>query len=242
MAEINRSSDVSRPKNMLFVVAALTLTLTVFSGFTPTYFSSSESFPPLLHLHAALFFGWVLLFLLQVILVAGNHLAAHRQVGVVGAFWALATVLSGFYLAAITIGRDLDLIDGTFGAVPTVIPLSQICMFSCFVTLAIANTKKPDVHKRFMMLAALVAITPALARFGLAAFGGPSPGAVVSIFLVSNGLLVAVGWYDTVHNRRLHTVFLYGGLAILLVRVLRVPFAMSPMWRWTAESMSNFAS
>ena len=61
MTEVTQSSDVRPPKNRLFVVAAIVLTLIVFCGFVPTYWipvvSSSGSMPSFLHLHAALFFG-----------------------------------------------------------------------------------------------------------------------------------------------------------------------------------------
>ncbi|MCZ6641599.1 MAG: hypothetical protein O7F71_08485 [Gammaproteobacteria bacterium] len=141
-----------------------------------------------------------------------------------------------------TITRDLELIDGTFNAVPTFIPLTQIFMFACFIAAALTSIRKPDVHKRFMVLAALVATTPALARLFLAALGEPSLIAVGSIFLASNGLIVIVAWYDANCNNRLHPVFLYGGLGILLIRIARVPFAMSPIWHETAEFISTLTS
>ncbi len=243
MIDVTKPGAVRQSQNMLFIVGAIVLTLIVFSGFIPSYWipisSSSQSFPWFLHLHAFLFFGWVVLFLLQATLVAKNQVSIHRQVGMVGALWALAAIVTGLYMVIITTYRDMDLIDGSFGAVITFIPLSQVCMFTGFIALALVNIKRPMVHKRFMMLAALVAITPAIARLAITAIGGTTPVTVASIFLVSNGLIVTVAWYDAVRHHRLHPVFLYGGLVILFVRVLRVPFAMSPLWRSIAESLSN---
>ncbi len=171
----------------------------------------------------------MVVFLLLAALVAKKQVSIHRQVEMVGALWALAAIVTGLYMVIITTYRDMDLIDGSFGAVITFIPLSQVCMFTGFIALALVNIKRPMVHKRFMMLAALVAITPAIARLAVTAIGGTTPVTVASIFLVSNGLIVAVAWYDAVRHQWLHPVFLYGGLVILFVRVLRVPFAMSPL-------------
>ena len=64
--------------------------------------------------------------------------------------------------------------------------------------------------------------------------------AVGLIFLASNGLIIVVGSYDAICTGRIHPVFLYGGLAILLVRIAKVPFAMTSLWRETAESISKF--
>jgi hypothetical protein len=202
----------------LFPATAVAVVVIVFVGFLPTYWAvvvvSPDSIQPLLHLHAVLFFGWAVLFLVQSILVSRNRLDLHRGLGKIAAAWALVTIITGTWLAFVTITRDLELIDGTFRAVTTVIPLTQICMFTCLVAAALANTGNPDAHKRFMVLAALVATTPALARIGLAVLGEPSPMLVGSIFLTSNGLIVVVAWFDTSRSGRLHPVFLYGGLGI----------------------------
>ena len=239
-------ASASQRSRSPFLVTAFATVAIVFIGFSPTYWipiiTSPEPIRALLHIHAALFFGWVVLFLVQSMLVRQNRLAAHRRIGKIAAVWAIITITTGVYLAIETITRDLELIDGTFNAVPTFIPLTQIFMFACFIAAALTNIRKPDVHKRFMVLAALVATTPALARLFLAALGEPSLIVVGSIFLASNGLIVIVAWYDANCNNRLHPVFLYGGLGILLIRIARVPFAMSPIWHETAGFISTLTS
>ena len=239
-------SSANQRSSTTFLVTAFVTVAIVFIGFLPTYwipvFTSLEPIRSLLHMHAALFFGWVVLFLVQSILVRQNRLLAHRRIGKIAAAWAIITITTGVYLAIETIARDLELIDGTFNAVPTFIPLTQIFMFACFIAAALANIRKPDVHKRFMVLAALVATTPAFARLFLAALGEPSLIVVGSIFLASNGLIVIVAWYDAICNNRLHPIFLYGGLSILLIRIARVPFAISTTWRETAEFISRLTS
>lgn len=246
ISEPSTLASASQRSRSPFLVTAFATVAIVFIGFSPTYWipiiTSPEPIRSLLHMHAALFFGWVVLFLVQSMLVRQNRLAAHRRIGKIAAVWAIITITTGIYLAIETITRDLELIDGTFNAVPTFIPLTQIFMFACFIAAALTNIRKPDVHKRFMVLAALVATTPALARLFLAALGEPSLIVVGSIFLASNGLIVIVAWYDANCNNRLHPVFLYGGLGILLIRIARVPFAMSPIWHETAEFISTLTS
>ena len=128
----------------LFLATAVAVVVIVFVGFLPTYWvvviASPDSIHPLLHLHALLFFGWVVLFLVQSILVSRNRLDLHRGLGKIAAAWALATIITGTWLAFVTIIRDLELIDGTFRAVTTVIPLTQICMFTSLLPPSRVNS------------------------------------------------------------------------------------------------------
>ena len=224
-----------------FLIVALVAAAIVFLGFLPTYWipviSGADRLSTLIHVHAIFFFGWTLLFVLQTAFVSQGRVATHRRVGVLGVLWSLGTITVGYYIALSTISRDLDAIDGSLGAVFTIIPFSQVCMFSCFIALGIATVKNSDVHKRFMTLAALVVLTPALARICIAVLGAPS---VPLIFIVSNGIVVGVVWYDTRRNHRLHPVFLWGGIAILLIRIARVPFSMTSWWRSAAEAMTSW--
>ncbi|MCZ6657374.1 MAG: hypothetical protein O7C67_08770 [Gammaproteobacteria bacterium] len=222
----------------MFLVVALIIAALVFVGFAPTYWiplvSADTTLSTAIHVHAALFFGWALLFVAQTALAHKQMLDVHKRVGSVGVLWSLGTIVAGFFLAFSTIARDLDAIDGTLNGVVTLIALSQVCMFAGFILLGVLHVSKPPSHKRFMTLAALVAVTPAIARISNAILGAPS---VPVIFAASTGILLAVIWFDTTHNRRLHPVFLWGGITILAVRVIRIPVAMSPAWRSTAEAI-----
>ena len=235
--------SMPRDPNVFFLVVAMTSAVIVFLGFVPTYWipaiSDAGQLRTLIHIHALLFFGWSVLFVVQTALVWRDHVAAHRRVGVLAGLWSFATIVVGFLLAVSVIGRDLDAIDGSAGSIVTIIPLTQVCLFSCFLTLGIANIKQVESHKRYMTLAALVAVTPAIARLSAAAQGAPS---VPVIFLVSNACLVGVAWYDRRRTGSLHPVFLWGGVLILFVRVVRIPVAMTPSWRATAEVLAAWAS
>lgn len=221
---------------------AVAIASIILLGFVPSYWwpivLGPESVRPFVHLHAALFFGWAGLFALQSVLVSAGRTPLHRKVGVLSAAWAAVTILVSFRLALETIARDLDLVDGTRGAVLTLIPLTQVSMFTAFVALGLAKLRTPEVHKRFMTLAALVAVTPAVGRIGIAMLGADSPVLPVFALSTSTALLVGVVWHDTRRSRRLHPVFLYGALAVVLVRVARVPFSTSDAWRSTAEAIA----
>ena len=95
---------------------AIVLGLTVLTGFAPTYYlrlvgdgpratMSGGPFTSLVHLHGALFTGWVLLFIVQTALVASHRVAVHRRLGVAGAVLAAAMIVAGTTTAIATAAR-----------------------------------------------------------------------------------------------------------------------------------------
>lgn len=65
---------------------AIVASIAIFAGFGRTYylksFTGAAALTPLVHVHAAVFTAWVLLFIVQVRLVAGRRLVLHRRLGV----------------------------------------------------------------------------------------------------------------------------------------------------------------
>lgn len=233
-------------RNPLYLTTSVVVLAVVLVGFIPTYWipvgSARVSVAPLLHLHAILFFVWIALYLVQASLAFEGNMVVHRRVGSVGFIWALFTIGVGVYVALVTIARDLELLDDAAVAVSTVIPLTQITLFAGFVIAAFATTRTPAYHKRFMTLGVLVISTPAIARIGMVVFDEMGRALLISVFLLSNLLLIAVIVADSIRNRRLHPVFLYGGLLVILVRILRIPVAMSPLWQKTAGYLGRLVS
>ena len=225
-----------------FLPIAIGLITVALLGFWFTYWKplfNGESFPALLHIHAALWFGWFALLAIQARLIRSGSAYLHRRLGAVSILYTALLIAVSCAIAVQTIARDAHLLTQLIESVPTIIPLTQIIMFTVLVGLSIANRQRREIHKRFMLLAALVAVTPALARISIGILGAPN---VPLIFTVSNLLIVWVGYLDWRRNGRVHSVYLWGGLAILLVRVLRIPLAMSTAWSSVAKQLSGILS
>ena len=208
-------------------------------GFSFTYLRPllhGDAFPALIHVHAALWFGWFGLFSIQAYLIGRTKLRWHGRLGIGVAAYTAALVSVSLILAVRTIGRDAHLVTGGIEAVSTIIPLSQILMFLMFFTWAVARRRHADEHKRLMILAALVGSTPAIARVSIGVLGAPS---VPLIFAVSNLLLAGVVLADWAATRQLHRAYLWGGLFIIAVRTARIPIAMSPVWTWLVGQLSS---
>ena len=81
-----------------FLGAAIAMTLVIFAGFSTQLAMGRSTFysPPLVHAHAIVFMGWVVIYLLQNVLVATNRIGLHRRLGWVAAGWMLPMIVLGF--------------------------------------------------------------------------------------------------------------------------------------------------
>ncbi|GGE08937.1 hypothetical protein GCM10011529_14200 [Polymorphobacter glacialis] len=80
-----------------FMVSAIVMTLVVVAGFSTQLAMGRSSFaaPPLVHAHAIVFMGWVVLYLLQNVFVATGNTVLHRRLGWIGTGWVVAMVVLG---------------------------------------------------------------------------------------------------------------------------------------------------
>jgi hypothetical protein len=89
-------------------------------------------------------------------------------------------------------------------------------------------------YRRLMLLAAINLLTPAIARLPLNFItnGGP----LAFFGLTDLCLLVAVG-FDTIKNRRLHPVFLWGSIFLIVMQPLRLLLAGTNAWMSFAAAL-----
>lgn len=80
-----------------FVITAFAMAATVVAGFSLQLAMGRSSFasPPLVHAHAVVFMGWVVLYVLQNVFAASGSMALHRRLGWIGAGWMVAMVVLG---------------------------------------------------------------------------------------------------------------------------------------------------
>jgi uncharacterized membrane protein YozB (DUF420 family) len=223
---------------------AIALALTVLFGFGRTYYFKpiiggplktfgGGPITPLFHLHAALFTGWVLLFLVQTSLIATRRVAVHRRLGIAGVVLAAAMVVVGV-TAAVAGARRGSAPPGADPLAFMAIPFFDMVVFSALVTAAFLKRKDREWHKRLMLLAYISLITAAIARLpGVIALGPP-------VFFGLSFLFVVAGIvYDVISRRRVHPAYLWGGGWILLSVPLRLIVSTTAAWiafaRWATS-------
>ena len=228
----------------LFVVIA-------FGGFTPTYWAklAGGSFrgAPIIHIHGALFFAWTLFFFVQTALVASGRTLRHRDWGLAGIALATAMAITIVLAAIHSIKVAQGIGMGDAARRFTVVSLSGLVLFSAFIALAIANVRRPEVHKRLMLLAMVPLMHAATARLFLTAFApsdakGPPPIFVsVPPGLVVDLAIVAGIVHDWRTRGRPHPVYLWGGAALLATQLGSVPLGASATWLAIARWVESLA-
>jgi hypothetical protein len=239
-----------------YVWMAVIFVVIAFGSFLGTYWlqlpAGTFRGSPLVHLHAMLFSTWPLLFLSQTILAANGRIGRHQAFGLAGIALATAMVFVGVSAAVDTLHRGLAAGYGDRSRAFVILPISAISVFAVFFTAAIANVRRPEWHKRFMIVATASLLQAPLARvFFLIATGGgpglrPGLGAPPDVAKgLSQGLivsaLVAIGMlYDWRTRGRPHPAYVIGIAALLGAAVLRAPFADTQIWRDFAGFLANF--
>jgi len=230
--------DPRRAERRFFTGMALAIVLTAIAGFARTYFllpvlphptPPPRALTPLIHLHGALFTGWVLLLLVQVRLVARKRIDLHRRLGGALAVLAAAMVAVGTLTAIHSVGRGV----APFGMEPRrflIIPLFAVYLFAGFVVAAIWQRRNGQSHKRLMLLGTIALLPPALARWVLLLGLGPPV-----VLALSTLFVVPLVVWDLKTRRSLHPVTLWGGLLVVLTGPLRLALAQTDGWLKVAD-------
>jgi len=147
---------------------ALSCMAVAFLGFAPTYWlplaSRSFSATPVVHFHGLLFFAWTLYFAFQTWLAASGRTVRHRSLGVIGVSLATAMTIFGFLVSVNVMKRSAAVGQTEAGIAFSIVPLSGIVFFAVVFTLAIIATRRPETHKRLMLLAGISLLDAAVAR------------------------------------------------------------------------------
>ena len=237
-------------QNFYFYMA-LACTAVAFLGFAPTYWRSIASgtikVNPIVHVHAAVAFSWVLFFSWQSWLASSGRVARHRAAGLIGIALATAMTIFGFQAAvdAMKTAAAMGLRDQ--GIAFAIVPLGGIVFFAVVFALAIRAVRQPETHKRLMLLATISMLNVAVARWFPIFLAHPSPPgpplvpATIAPAFVAYLLLVVAIVHDWRTRGRPHRVYVIGGAALLVLKVLNWPVSETAAWHAVAGRMLALA-
>jgi hypothetical protein len=226
---------------------AIACAAVAFLGFAPTYWMpmvrGTLNVPPLAHLHALLFYGWTLLFIKQTHLVATRRVAAHRELGIAGVALATSMLFVGIGLAMSSVKRFAAGGLAEEGRVFAVVSVSAIVTFVILFAIAVRSVRRPDAHKRLMLIATISLLQAAVGRWFLYFLGGAPGGAItapppvwrtITPGLVTDILIVVAMVHDRRTSGRVHPAYWIGGAVVLGIQVLRIPVSSTAAWDRTA--------
>ena len=229
---------------------AIVFVIIAFVPFTPTYWApvvaGTFSPPPIVHVHATLLFSWTLLYLAQTTLVASGRVAGHRALGLFGI--ALFSVLCCSIVATRLILLHSEVRDfGDAARRFSAIAFCSLPLLIGFFAAAIANIRRPHIHRRLMYLLMVGLLIAALARIFLillkpaGAIGPPPTFVLIPPTLTAALLIVVAIIHERRVYRRVHPIFIYGGLTLVLWTLAIVPFSGTSAWLATIRALERLA-
>lgn len=223
-------------------MAAL-MALTVFAGFARTYYlraffdvptlGGRVELTPLVYVHGFVFTAWVALFIVQTGLVRARRVDVHRRLGVAGMVLAAIMVLIGV-ATAIAAGAAGAAGPGVDPLAFMAVPLTDMVLFTLFVSVAFLKRRDRETHKRLMLLAYVSIITAAVARIPGLRGVGPLAFFSLSFVFVLFGMA-----YDRWSRRRVHPVYLWGGAVLAVSIPGRLALSGTAAWHAFAEFLTR---
>lgn len=221
----------------VYTWGAIAALLVAFAGFAPTYYLKGAFGTPelttLKHAHGAVMTAWLVLFFVQARLVATGRTFTHRKLGLLGAVVAVAVVSVGMATAIASARAGFTPVPAISPLVFLVLPTGDMATFTLLVGSALVLRKRPDWHKRLMLVGTLAMLTPAIARLMIVLGATPIP----PVFFLLNDLIIAACLaYDWRRNGRVHPAFIAGLVTVMVLQFGRLAFSQTEAWmafaRW----------
>ena len=247
----NSSAAIPADPSRFYFRMALTCALVAGLGFAPTYWAplaaGSLAEAPIVHLHAVLFTAWTLFFIVQARLAGTGHIARHRAFGLAGIALASSMLFVGLATAIQSAEAHIAAGFGDRARGFMIVPVTTIIFFAAAVTVAIANRRQPEIHRRWMVIASVAILMAAVARivrflrFGTDVPPGPAPIEMSIVPALGTDLLIVAAMIHDWRTRgRVHPAYWIGGGAWLAIQLGRIPYSKTTQWQAAADWLLGF--
>src|SRR4029450_5986037 len=181
-------------KPSFFFWMTVVMTLFVFSGFALTYWmpmagGSLAPLPPVVHLHGAFFFSWMVLLVVQALLVSTRNVRMHMSLGTFGISLGTGVFLMGGLITVISQGLS-NLDPSPIAYSLAYLSVTAVASFGLLFALAISNRRKPDAPTRLMFFSTIHLLPPGINRLYGVPFGVELP--LVATYLTLDALAIAM--------------------------------------------------
>jgi hypothetical protein len=213
--------------HQFYLGVTLLLMATVVTGFWPSYFgtliSGGVARPLVMHVHGAIFTGWMLLLFLQVGLASSGRVRAHRRVGTFGIWYGalvwIMGVIATFAAPVLHMRAGEWTLDQAAGFL--IFPIGDMILFGGFFGAAVKYRNKPEIHKRLIVAATVALAFAAVARMGFS---------LPIFFLIWMAPMAALAVFDYQTKGKVHRVTAICS-AVMVLGFPRVLLETSESWR-----------
>ena len=202
----------------------------VMAGFWPSYYGPAlrgeANRPLVVHVHGAVFMGWMALLVTQVALAWRGRVQMHRRLGQWGIAYGFAVIVMGTIVGIAAPVMHLNAGEWTEerSAGFVLVTMGDMVLFGSLFIAAVVYRRKPEIHKRLMLGATVALLFAAVGRLPL---------------LDQSRVLMTVVWlspllagmlYDWRTRGRPHVAYAIGAVW-LFVGAVRVLATESAAWQ-----------
>jgi hypothetical protein len=214
------------PRRAYFVIV-LGVAAMIVSGFWPSYFGpllkGGVNRHWIIHVHASVFLGWVILLIAQASLVVAGRQDLHRRLGTFGIAYGVAVLVMGTIVsfAAPVVRVHAGQMPVAVASLVVLYNLVDMLVFGAFFAAAVVQRRHPEWHNRLILSATTAPAAAAVGRV-----------------LPENGWLYVAVWLsplfasmlvDLALRRRLHPVSLIS-LPVFLLDANKVALLGLSTW------------
>jgi hypothetical protein len=231
-------TNTVKEKPLFFLIMGFVGLFAVLAGFAKTFFIpvSAGTFkgPLMVYIHGAFAFSWVCLFLVQSVLILNKKLTVHKSLGYWGIFIAsgaaVTIVPAGLYAVEKELAQGLG-----ETAISTILGVvTSALMYFLLVIAGIFNRRKPELHKRLMLLATIALLWPAWFRLRHYFPSVPDPEIWFALVLADSFIIISL-LRDKIVVGKVIPAFLFVGLFIIAEHSVEVLMFDSAPWRVMAN-------
>ncbi len=209
---------------MSLLIAAI-----VFYGFgrelDQHFLHPSHPLPFLLTIHAAIFTSWIIFYVVQSALVRSGNVRIHRSLGWFGVGLGFLIPIVGTMTAVVMRRFDLQYADMRLTAPLLRTALLDLSTFTIPFALAIYWRKRPEYHRRLILIASCGLTAAAFVRFPVVFHPWPW-------FYVGVDSLVLLGVFrDWIVDQRVHKIYRIALPMMILVQFVVMKTILLHLWR-----------
>ena len=236
-ARPGRFASLHRGDRTFFLCIVALIWLGILMGFVPQIHrrlvDGATPYPLIVHFHAVIFVGWLVLLTTQVLLIRARRPDLHRRLGIFGAVLAAIMIVIGpataLVMHAVTFGHTLKS-SPAFLAVQ----FTDILGFAGLAGAALAWRARPAAHKRLMLLATLYISDAGFSRWLNAPIGALAGtgfwGQVAAQYLPSDLVVLAIGTYDVITRGRPQAAYVGGVVWTAALQLIAMRLVFSAWW------------
>jgi hypothetical protein len=220
-----------------YSIMSLLITTVVVYGFSHTIdrhlIHPAIRRPFILYVHVAIFSGWVVFFILQSTLVRMHNVRLHRLLGWFGAVLGASIPVLGVTTAIVMARFHILHFHSTDDASGLMVSFFDMAAFTIPFALAIYWRKKPEYHRRLILIASCALTSAAFARF---------PAYLIprgyGLFYAGVDLLILLGVArDLIVNRCVDRVYVYTLPCFVFGQLIVLFTADWPYWTRIGEAI-----